>query len=185
MRRVLVLESAKPPPAPVDRASVAARLRRRAARARRSSTRRRRASPAACRWSRACWRSRCTRRMSCVSRSSASSTAWALRRCRRRTRISSPRWAAPTTRSSSAAACICSSPDRPRRRATWPKRCRARGSRDYGRPFAEIFRRRQGRFLRDRSDAVQPGRGDRHAVESGESFRAGGIDAALLDASFG
>ena len=54
--------------------------------------------------------------------------------------------------------------DRPGRRGarSSPRRCPPARSRDYGRPFAETFRAVQRRFLRDRPDAVQPGRGDRH-----------------------
>jgi methenyltetrahydromethanopterin cyclohydrolase len=61
----------------------------------------------------------------------------------------------------------------------------ASGSRDYGRPFAEIFRAFKGDFYAIDPMLFSPAEAIVTAVESGESFRAGRIDAALLDASFG
>jgi len=58
-------------------------------------------------------------------------------------------------------------------------------SRDYGRPFAEVFRAVKGDFYAIDPMLFSPAEVIVTAVESGESFRAGRIDAALLDASFG
>lgn len=58
-------------------------------------------------------------------------------------------------------------------------------SRDYGRPFAEVFRAFKGDFYAIDKDLFSPAEAIVTALESGESFRAGQIDPALLDASFG
>jgi len=58
-------------------------------------------------------------------------------------------------------------------------------SRDYGRPFAEVFRAVKGDFYAIDPMLFSPAEIVVTAIESGESFRAGRIDAALLDASFG
>lgn len=57
-------------------------------------------------------------------------------------------------------------------------------SRDYGRPFADIFRAVNGDFYAIDPMLFSPARVTVTAVDSGESFHAGQIDAALLDASF-
>ena len=61
----------------------------------------------------------------------------------------------------------------------------AAGSRDYGRPFAETFRSFKGDFYAIDPLLFSPAEAIVTAVESGESFRAGRLDPALLDASFG
>lgn len=61
----------------------------------------------------------------------------------------------------------------------------ATGSRDYGRPFAEIFRAARGDFYAIDRSLFSPAEVLVTAVESGETFRAGHIARDLLDASFG
>ena len=58
-------------------------------------------------------------------------------------------------------------------------------SRDYGRPFAEIFRAAKGDFYAIDPALFSPAEVIVTAVETGDSFHAGRIDPALLDASFG
>ncbi len=58
-------------------------------------------------------------------------------------------------------------------------------SRDYGRPFAEVFRAAKGDFYAIDSMLFSPAEAVVTAIETGESFRAGRIDPGLLDASFG
>jgi len=57
-------------------------------------------------------------------------------------------------------------------------------SRDYGRPFAEVFRAFKGDFYAIDRMLFSPAEAIVTAIETGESFRGGGIDPALLDASF-
>jgi len=57
-------------------------------------------------------------------------------------------------------------------------------SRDYGRPFAEIFKAYKGDFYQIDPMLFSPARAIVTAVDTGETFRAGKIDDALLDASF-
>jgi methenyltetrahydromethanopterin cyclohydrolase len=57
-------------------------------------------------------------------------------------------------------------------------------SRDHGRPFAEIFKACKGDFYAIDPMLFSPARAIVTAVETGETFRAGKIDDALLDASF-
>lgn len=57
-------------------------------------------------------------------------------------------------------------------------------SRDYGRPFAEIFRAARGDFYAIDKSLFSPAEAIVTAIESGETFRAGRLDPALLDASF-
>jgi methenyltetrahydromethanopterin cyclohydrolase len=59
------------------------------------------------------------------------------------------------------------------------------GSRDYGRPFAEIFRRVKGDFYAIDPMLFSPAEVIVTATESGESFRRGAVNADMLDASFG
>lgn len=61
----------------------------------------------------------------------------------------------------------------------------ASGSRDYGRPFAETFRAFKGDFYAIDLMLFSPAEAIVTSLETGESFRAGRIDHALLDASFG
>jgi methenyltetrahydromethanopterin cyclohydrolase len=58
------------------------------------------------------------------------------------------------------------------------------GSRDYGRPFAEIFKRFNGDFYAIDPMLFSPGQVTVTALETGESFDAGQINLKLLDASF-
>ena len=60
----------------------------------------------------------------------------------------------------------------------------ASASRDYGRPFAEVFRAARGDFYAIDRNLFSPGEAIVTAIDSGETFRAGRVDAALLDASF-
>jgi methenyltetrahydromethanopterin cyclohydrolase len=57
-------------------------------------------------------------------------------------------------------------------------------SRDYGRPFAELFRQFKGDFYAIDPRLFSPAEVIVTAVHSGESFHAGSCDSALLDASF-
>jgi len=58
-------------------------------------------------------------------------------------------------------------------------------SRDYGRPFAEVFKAYKGDFYKIDPSLFSPARAIVTAVETGETFHAGKIDQALLDVSFG
>jgi methenyltetrahydromethanopterin cyclohydrolase len=58
-------------------------------------------------------------------------------------------------------------------------------SRDYGRPFAEVFKAYKGDFYSIDPMLFSPARAIVTAVETGETFHAGRIDHALLDVSFG
>lgn len=58
------------------------------------------------------------------------------------------------------------------------------GSRDYGRPFAEIFKRFKGDFYAIDPMLFSPAEVIVTAIESGESFHRGHVDLKLLDASF-
>ena len=58
-------------------------------------------------------------------------------------------------------------------------------SRDYGRPFAEVFKAYKGDFYKIDPSLFSPAEAVVTAVETGETFRAGAIDEKLLDASFG
>jgi methenyltetrahydromethanopterin cyclohydrolase len=57
-------------------------------------------------------------------------------------------------------------------------------SRDYGAPFAEVFRRFGGDFYAIDPMLFSPAAVAVTALESGETFRAGAVSAELLDASF-
>jgi methenyltetrahydromethanopterin cyclohydrolase len=61
----------------------------------------------------------------------------------------------------------------------------SRASRDFGAPFAEIFRRFNGDFYAIDPMLFSPAEVIVTAVESGESFHAGAVHHTLLDASFG
>lgn len=58
-------------------------------------------------------------------------------------------------------------------------------SRDYGRPFAEVFKAYKGDFYSIDPMLFSPARAIVTAVDTGQTFHAGQIDQALLDASFG
>jgi len=60
----------------------------------------------------------------------------------------------------------------------------AAGSRDYGRPFADIFRANKGDFYAIDPMLFSPAAAIVTALDSGESFHAGRLDPTLLDASF-
>jgi methenyltetrahydromethanopterin cyclohydrolase len=60
----------------------------------------------------------------------------------------------------------------------------AAGSRDYGRPFAETFRAVHGDFYAIDPMLFSPAEAIVTALATGETFRAGRLDPALLDASF-
>jgi methenyltetrahydromethanopterin cyclohydrolase len=58
-------------------------------------------------------------------------------------------------------------------------------SRDYGKPFAEVFKAFKGDFYAIDPMLFSPAEAIVTALETGETFRAGAIDETLLDASFG
>jgi len=58
------------------------------------------------------------------------------------------------------------------------------GSRDYGQPFAEIFKRFKGDFYAIDPMLFSPGQITVTALETGDSFHAGQLNLKLLDASF-
>jgi methenyltetrahydromethanopterin cyclohydrolase len=58
-------------------------------------------------------------------------------------------------------------------------------SKDYGKPFAEIFKEYEYDFFKVDAMLFSPASVIVTAVESGKSFRAGKLDEALLDISFG
>jgi methenyltetrahydromethanopterin cyclohydrolase len=58
-------------------------------------------------------------------------------------------------------------------------------SKDYGKPFAEIFKQYEYNFFKIDAMLFSPASVIVTAVESGNSFRAGKLDNALLDQSFG
>jgi len=58
-------------------------------------------------------------------------------------------------------------------------------SRDYGAPFRDIFKRFRGDFYAIDPMLFSPAEALVTAVETGQTFRAGGVDATLIDASFG
>jgi methenyltetrahydromethanopterin cyclohydrolase len=60
----------------------------------------------------------------------------------------------------------------------------SRASRDYGRPFAETFRRFKGDFYAIDPMLFAPAEVVVTAIETGESFHGGGVDLGLLDAAF-
>jgi methenyltetrahydromethanopterin cyclohydrolase len=64
------------------------------------------------------------------------------------------------------------------------ERLPSEGSRDYGRPFAEIFGRVKGDFYAIDPMLFSPAAVIVTAIESGASFRAGAVNLSLLDASF-
>jgi methenyltetrahydromethanopterin cyclohydrolase len=58
-------------------------------------------------------------------------------------------------------------------------------SRDYGRPFAEVFKSVNMDFYKIDPMLFSPAAVTVTALESGKSFTSGKLDAALLDQSFG
>jgi methenyltetrahydromethanopterin cyclohydrolase len=65
------------------------------------------------------------------------------------------------------------------------ERLPSRASRDHGRPFAEIFGAAKGDFYAIDRLLFSPARVLVTAVDSGQSFRAGEVNAGLIDRSFG
>ena len=61
----------------------------------------------------------------------------------------------------------------------------SRGSRDYGAPFRDVFKRFKGDFYAIDPMLFSPAETLVTAIDSGQTFRAGAVDEALLDASFG
>jgi len=57
-------------------------------------------------------------------------------------------------------------------------------SRDYGRPFADVFKAYKGNFYEIDPMLFSPARAIVTAVETGETFYGGEVNQALLDASF-
>jgi len=57
-------------------------------------------------------------------------------------------------------------------------------SRDYGEPFAQIFKRFKGDFYAIDPMLFSPAQVSVTAIESGQTFHSGHIDLKLLDASF-
>jgi methenyltetrahydromethanopterin cyclohydrolase len=64
------------------------------------------------------------------------------------------------------------------------ERMPSRASRDYGRPFAETFKRVGGDFYAIDPMLFSPAAVIVTALETGDSFHAGALDPGLLDASF-
>lgn len=60
----------------------------------------------------------------------------------------------------------------------------SKASRDYGRPFAEIFKAVKGDFYAIDAMLFSPAKITVTALETGESFQSGEVDLDLLDASF-
>ena len=58
-------------------------------------------------------------------------------------------------------------------------------SKDHGAPFAEVFARYNGDFYQIDGSLFSPAEALVTAVETGETFRGGEINVALLDKSFG
>ncbi|WAJ26787.1 methenyltetrahydromethanopterin cyclohydrolase [Antarcticirhabdus aurantiaca] len=56
---------------------------------------------------------------------------------------------------------------------------------DHGRPFAEIFRAYEGDFYKIDASLFSPAAVSVVALETGETFRGGRLEPALVDASFG
>jgi len=61
----------------------------------------------------------------------------------------------------------------------------SKGSRDYGRPFAEIFNAYKGDFYAMDRLLFSPAQAVVTALDSGRSFHGGALDEALIDRSFG
>ena len=181
---VLVLEADRAPPAGAGRAGRQG-LQALARRASPSSMRRPRASPARCRSPRAASKSRCIRRTSCISRSTTSSTASPRRRCRRRRRD----FVAAMGRTNDAIIYG----GRVQLYVTGGGEGGEGAGRQSAEPQVEGLRQAvrrdlrggEGRLLRHRPHAVQPGQGDGDgARKRRELRRRGHIDTAVLSRSF-
>jgi methenyltetrahydromethanopterin cyclohydrolase len=61
----------------------------------------------------------------------------------------------------------------------------SKASRDYGQPFAEIFKRFNGDFYAIDPLLFSPAEVIVTAIESGDTFRAGGRDMKMLEQSLG
>jgi methenyltetrahydromethanopterin cyclohydrolase len=60
----------------------------------------------------------------------------------------------------------------------------SKASRDYGRPFSQIFREAKGDFYAIDPMLFSPAKITVTALKTGESFQCGEIDLKLLDTSF-
>ena len=67
---------------------------------------------------------------------------------------------------------------------TLAEKLSSRASRDYGRPFAEIFKAVDGDFYAIDPMLFSPAKVIVTALETGDSFQSGDVDLDLLDASF-
>ncbi len=121
------------------------------------------------------WRSRCT--------------AWwmarAARHCRRRRRISSPAWDAPTTPSCSAGQVHLFVDCGDAEAQELARRLPSSASRDYGKPFARVFKDVEYDFYRIDPHLFAPAAAAVTVLGSGNTFHSGALDAALLEQSFG
>jgi methenyltetrahydromethanopterin cyclohydrolase len=61
----------------------------------------------------------------------------------------------------------------------------SRASRDYGAPFREIFKKFKGDFYAIDPLLFSPAEALVTSIDSGRTFRAGGVDPALIETSFG
>jgi methenyltetrahydromethanopterin cyclohydrolase len=68
---------------------------------------------------------------------------------------------------------------------TFAERLPSITSRDYGKPFADIFKAFKGDFYAIDPLLFSPAEAIVTAIETGETFRAGGRDVALLERSLG
>ena len=82
-----------------------------------------------------------------------------------------------------AGACSFTSQAQRRRRRGSPINCRLK-TKDYGRPFADIYAAVKGDFYAIDRMLFSPAMVTVTALESGESYEAGHIDTAILSRSF-
>ncbi|MBC6497370.1 MAG: methenyltetrahydromethanopterin cyclohydrolase [Alphaproteobacteria bacterium GM7ARS4] len=61
----------------------------------------------------------------------------------------------------------------------------SRNSKDYGKPFADIFKAFKGDFYAMDASLFSPARAVISNIDTGRSFHAGGVDETVLDNSFG
>jgi methenyltetrahydromethanopterin cyclohydrolase len=64
------------------------------------------------------------------------------------------------------------------------EKLQSKASRDYGRPFSEMFRQVKGDFYAIDPMLFSPAKITVIALETGETFQSGEIDLELLNASF-
>ena len=77
----------------------------------------------------------------------------------------------------------CEDLRRPRKRLA--QQLPSRASRDYGQPFAKIFKQFKGDFYAIDPLLFSPAEVIVTAIESGDTFRAGGRDLKMLEQSLG